>query len=72
MLHYTGMGTKGDQSLSFQQNKTLAGSGTNGISIHLFEVFKDQEYTYMGEVILDGTPYPETQPDEQGKLRKVY
>lgn len=72
VLHYTGMGTKGDQSLSFQQNKTLAESGNNGVSIHLFEVFKDQEYTYMGEVILDGAPYQETQPDEQGKLRKVY
>ena len=72
VLHYTGMGTKGDQSLTFQQNKTLAESGTNGITVHLFEVFKDQEYTYIGEVVLDSKPYSETQDDEQGKPRKVY
>lgn len=72
VLHYTGMGTKGDQSLSFQQNKTLAASESNGVAVHLFEVFKDQEYTYMGEVTLNSTPYSETQTDEQGKPRKVY
>lgn len=72
VLHYTGMGTKGDQSLSFQQNKTLAASGSNSVAIHLFEVFKDQEYTYMGEVVLNDTPYSETQLDEKGKPRKVY
>ena len=72
VLHYTGMGTKGDQSLTFQQNKTLAESGTNGITVHLFEVFKDQEYTYIGEVVLDSKPYSETQDDEQGKPRTVY
>lgn len=72
VLHYTGMGTKGDQSLTFQQNKTLAESGSNGVAVHLFEVFKDQEYTYVGEVVLDDEPYSETQDDEQGKPRKVY
>ncbi|OEG75160.1 restriction endonuclease [Shewanella colwelliana] len=72
VLHYTGMGSKGDQSLTFQQNKTLAESDINGVSVHLFEVFKDQEYTYVGEVKLNSTPYSETQSDEQGKPRKVY
>lgn len=72
VLHYTGMGTKGDQSLTFQQNKTLAESRTNGVAIHLFEVFKDKEYTYVGEVVLDSEPYSETQEDEQGSERKVY
>ncbi|MEZ9168041.1 HNH endonuclease [Vibrio cyclitrophicus] len=72
VLHYTGMGSKGDQSLTFQQNKTLAESDTNGVSVHLFEVFKDQEYTYVGEVKLNSTPYSETQPDEKGEPRKVY
>ncbi|HEF8772167.1 TPA: HNH endonuclease [Providencia stuartii] len=72
VLHYTGMGTKDDQSLSFQQNKTLAESRINGVTVHLFEVFKAQEYTYMGEVILDDLPYSETQTDEQGKPRRVY
>ncbi|CAK1865391.1 5-methylcytosine-specific restriction enzyme A [Vibrio crassostreae] len=72
VLHYTGMGSKGDQSLTFQQNKTLAESRTNGVSVHLFEVFKDQEYTYVGEVALDGEPHSETQDDEQGNPRKAY
>ena len=72
VLHYTGMGTKGDQSLMFQQNKTLAESGSNGVAVHLFEVFKDQEYTYVGEVVLAESPYSETQDDEQGKPRKVF
>ena len=72
VLHYTGMGTKGDQSLTFQQNKTLAESRTNGVSVHLFEVFKDQEYTYVGEVVLGGEPYSEIQDDEQGNPRKAY
>ncbi|WP_347880275.1 HNH endonuclease [Vibrio alginolyticus] len=72
VLHYTGMGTKGDQSLSFRYNKTLAESGTNGVSVHLFEVFKDQEYTYVGAVALDGEPYSETQDDKEGNPRKAY
>ncbi|WP_123301294.1 HNH endonuclease [Vibrio crassostreae] len=72
VLHYTGMGSKGDQSLTFQQNKTLAESRTNGVAVHLFEVFKDQEYTYVGEVALDGEAYSETQDDEQGNPRKAY
>ena len=33
-LYYTGMGTTGDQSLSFAQNKTLANSNTNGVTAH--------------------------------------
>ncbi|HDY7423099.1 TPA: HNH endonuclease [Vibrio vulnificus] len=72
ILHYTGMGTKGDQSLSFRYNKTLAESGSNGVSVHLFEVFRDQEYTYVGAVALDGEPYSETQDDKEGNPRKAY
>lgn len=72
VLHYTGMGTKGDQSLTFRYNKTLAESGSNGVAVHLFEVFKDQEYTYVGEVKLAGIPYSEIQPDKLSNPRKVY
>lgn len=72
VLHYTGMGTKGDQSLTFRYNKTLAESGSNGVAVHLFEVFKDQEYTYVGEVELAGIPYSEIQPDKLSNPRKVY
>ncbi|HHG3065573.1 TPA: HNH endonuclease [Vibrio parahaemolyticus] len=72
VLHYTGMGTKGDQSLTFHQNKTLAESKNNGVAVHLFEVFKDQEYTYVGEVVLDDEPYSEVRDDEECKPRQVY
>ena len=71
VLHYTGMGTKGDQSIDSAQNKTLAQSETNGVLIHLFEVFVDQEYLYRGMVALCNDPYFERQPDERGMARDV-
>lgn len=71
-LYYTGMGTKGDQSLDFSQNKTLAESNSNGIAVHLFEVFKDLEYTYVGRVLLIKKPFKETQDDENNQPRLVY
>jgi len=69
---YTGMGTKGDQSLEFMQNKTLAESGHNGVEVYLFEVFQEKVYTYMGPVVLADKPYQEEQPGEDGKLRNVW
>ena len=47
-LHYTGMGQVGDQKLDYAQNRTLMESGNNGVTVHLFEVFEDAEYTYAG------------------------
>ena len=37
VFQYTGMGTEGDQSLSFMQNKTLSQSVTNNVGVFLFE-----------------------------------
>lgn len=71
-FHYTGMGMSGAQSLNFMQNKTLAESRVNGISVHLFEVFYDKIYTYIGPVELAGDPYQETQPDQDGRERLVW
>lgn len=68
-FHYTGMGTKGDQSLDFAQNKTLTESNNNGISVHLFEVFVEKEYSYIGQVKLSVKPYFEKQPAEDGLIR---
>ena len=34
VLHYTGMGKSGDQSLTFMQNSTLAESSANGGGVH--------------------------------------
>lgn len=42
ILLYTGMGQKGDQSLTFAQNKTLAESNSNGVTVHLFEVHRGE------------------------------
>ena len=72
IFHYTGTGRIGDQSLTFQQNKTLTESNTNGVEVHLFEVDVDKEYKYQGIVQLSGTPYEERQPDDEGNDRKVY
>lgn len=71
-LHYTGMGTQGDQVLQGNQNGTLYNSNTNGVEIHLFEVLVPREYIYVGVVKLCGKPYQEQQPDVNGKMRKVW
>lgn len=72
ILHYTGMGKKGDQNIDASQNRTLNESDTNGVELFLFEVFKKKEYTYKGQVELAELPYQEDQLDEDGKMRKVW
>ena len=72
VFHYTGMGSKGDQSRSFMQNKTLDESSRNGVEVHLFEVDRELEYRYQGRVQLAGSPYTEAQPDEDGTNRNVW
>lgn len=72
VLNYIGMGRKGNQTLG-SQNKTLAESDTNGVDVHLFEVFKDKEYTYKGKVKLAAKPYEKDgQLDVNGNPRKVW
>lgn len=72
VFHCTGMGLRGDQTLSGTQNRTLAESGTNGVNVHLFEVHKPTVYTYVGEVFLAHAPYQEEQADVDGLLRSVW
>jgi 5-methylcytosine-specific restriction enzyme A len=72
VLHYTGMGQTGDQSLTHAQNRTLAESGTTGIPVHLFEALEPMKYTYAGAVELADAPYQEEQFDDKGELRKVW
>ena len=72
VFHYTGMGLTGNQSLTFHQNKTLDESKTNGIHLHLFEVFEEGKYVYIGEVELAGVPYLDKQPDKNKTIRDVY
>ena len=72
VFHYTGMGRIGDQNLSFAQNKTLAESPTNTVTVFLFEVFDSGRYIFQGPVKLSGKPYQEDQPDDNGKMRKAW
>lgn len=72
-LHYTGMGTTGNQSLTYMQNKTLLESQTNGVELYLFESYADNEYIFTGKVELAAAPYisNKLEPDSTGRLRKV-
>lgn len=71
-LHYTAMGSSGDQSLNFGQNKTLHQSNDNGIEVHLFEVFELKQYTYQGIIVYDENAYQEKQTDIDGSERLVW
>ncbi len=71
-LHYTGMGKNGDQVLVGNQNKTLAESKTNGVEVHLFEVFERTKYIYQGVVELAGVPYQEQQRGDDDQMRNVW
>ncbi|MDI2091526.1 HNH endonuclease [Commensalibacter oyaizuii] len=72
VFYYTGMGSVGDQYLTYSQNKTLAESKENGFGIHLFECYVKGEYTYVGQMVLADLPFKEDQLDEKGNIRKVY
>ena len=71
VLHYTGMGLKGDQKLNFMQNKTLANLEKLDIKAYLFEKLVSRKYTFRGEVVLAGKIYTETQEDNEGNKRNV-
>ena len=72
VLHYTGMGLRGDQKLQGNQNKTLLESSTNDVSVFLFEVFTEGTYTFQGQVVTAAEPYKEQQPDADGNDRQVW
>jgi len=66
------MGLTGNQNLMWSQNRTLLESDSNGIDVHLFEVFERGKYIYQGPVKLAGKPYQETQSDFEGNDRTVW
>jgi 5-methylcytosine-specific restriction protein A len=72
VLHYTGMGQNGDQSLTAAQNKTLNESAATKIPVHLLEAMEPFKYTYAGEVELVGSPYLEEQLDDTKQTRQVW
>ncbi len=71
VLNYTGMGQTGNQSVDYMQNKTLKESDTNGVTVYLFECFKDNEYYYDGVVVLAGEPFTAIEPGADNNLREV-
>lgn len=71
-FHFSGIGKKGDQQLSFSQNKTLAASANQPISVFLFEVFETGCYIFAGQVALAGEPYTAGCPDIEGNCRSVW
>jgi len=71
-VFFTGMGTKGNMDLLFDQNKTLFESSFNGVELFLFEVHNRGEYSYMGRVKLISRPYQENQIDIEGNVRRVW
>ena len=72
VLHYTGMGANGDQTLSYQ-NKTLNNSKESDIKVFFFEKYGNETiYIFRGEVELIAEPNQEEQWDEKENLRKVY
>lgn len=72
VLHYTGMGPSGNQSLTYAQNKTLYESPATKIPVHLFEAMEPFRYTYAGEVELVSAPYSEEQLDDKKQPRNVW
>jgi HNH endonuclease domain protein len=71
IMHYTGMGPSGNQSINYAQNKTLAESRSNGVRVYLFESSKSNEYIYSGRVELANDPYYKTEEDENSHERQV-
>jgi 5-methylcytosine-specific restriction protein A len=72
VLHYTGMGLRGDQTLEGKQNRTLNESSSNSVDVFLFEVFQERAYTFQDQVVLGAEPYQERQPDVDGNDRQVW
>ena len=72
VLYYTGMGVDGNQRLDFFENKTLAESNQNGVTVYLFEGFQHDRYYYRGVVRLISKPFQKEEKDLRGMLRKVW
>ncbi|MFP7736841.1 hypothetical protein ACLHDF_26305 [Priestia aryabhattai] len=66
------MGQVGHQSLDYSQNKKLYQSIHTNVTVYLFEVFKQNQYVFQGEVYLSDDPYQEKQLDRNNELRLVW
>lgn len=65
---YTGSGVSGNQQF-IRFNKRLRDSIVEQSTVHLFEVSREKEYEYRGQMQLAGTPFFEKQKDEDDNYR---
>jgi len=72
VLHYCGMGLRGDQDIEREGNRWLRDAKKNGTGVFLFEKKRPREFTYVGEVELAGEPYRRREPDIDGNPRWVW
>lgn len=72
VLHYTGSGQSGDQSITSGLNKTLYQANQTNKTIHIFENTEGNTYLYHGVAINVGKPYTMQQPDVNNQNRTVY
>jgi hypothetical protein len=72
VLLYTAMGMVGDQDLTRGQNVTLAQSESNGVMCLLFESPEQNQYVFVGRVVLASAPVEGRQPDATGVDRRVW
>ena len=70
VMIYTGEGRIGDQTLSVG-NKAIYEAKSKNVPIYLFVRFKEQEYTYFGEVEVVDDIYYADEIDVKGDMRKV-
>jgi 5-methylcytosine-specific restriction protein A len=71
IFHFIGRGLSGERGSSFYQNKTLFESKENGTRLFLFEVFEEENYTYIGEAELADNPYLSRQTDREKTVHDV-
>lgn len=71
IFHFTGRGIYGERGSSFYQNKTLFESKETGTRLFFFEVFKEGDYTYMGEAELADNPYLSRQTGRDNTVHDV-
>lgn len=70
ILYYSGMGVKKDSQKFERGNKVLNNSLDLDIKVFLFEIFKEREYTFSGEVYLYSQPQFETQYNKIEKCNR--
>ena len=72
VLYFTGSGKVGDQDINKGANKRLKLSLESGIAIYYFEVHRQGQYVYGGQMASAGAPFQKAEPGADGKPRQVW